>query len=233
MKTATKQAIGYLRVSSTQQAQEGASLEAQQAKIEQWCLANGYELVNVFKDEGISGKRMDTRQGLQDALASIKKGNAFVFYSMSRVARSTKDMLAIGELITKKKADMVSLIENIDTTSASGKMMFQMLAVLAEFERNLVGERTATVLQNKKANSQVYTNQTPYGFKAVNGRLEQVKQEVKVVTEIQQARAKGQTLQSIADSLNSRNIPTKTNKQWQPSTIHLLLQRTALVATAT
>jgi len=165
MKTATKQAIGYIRVSSTQQANEGASLEAQQAKIEQWCSANGYELVNVFSDEGISGKRMDTRQGLQDALATIKKGNAFVFYSMSRVARSTKDMLSIGEMISKKKADMVSLIENIDTTSASGKMMFQMLAVLAEFERNLVGERTATVLQNKKANSQVYSNKTPYGFK--------------------------------------------------------------------
>jgi len=229
MKTQTKQAIGYIRVSSAQQAQEGVSLEAQQAKIEQWCLANGYELVNVFKDEGISGKRMDTRQGLQDALATSKKGNAFVFYSMSRVARSTKDMLSIGDLITKKRADMVSVIEDFDTTSASGKLMFQMLAVLAEFERNLVGERTATVLQNKKANRQVYTNQTPYGFKAVNGRLEQVKQEVKVVAEIQQARAKGQTLQAIADNLNLRGIPTKTNKQWQPATIHLLLQRSALV----
>ncbi len=230
MKTQTKQAIGYIRVSTERQASEGASLEAQQAKIQQWCLANGYELVNVFKDEGISGKRMDTRQGLQDALGSIKKGNAFVFYSMSRVARSTKDMLSIGDLITKKRADMVSVIEDFDTTSASGKLMFQMLAVLAEFERNLVGERTATVLQNKKTNGQVYTNQTPYGFKAVNGRLEQVKQEVKVVAEIQQARAKGQTLQSIADSLNSRGIPTKTNKQWQPATIHLLLQRSALVS---
>jgi len=230
MKTQTKQAIGYIRVSTERQASEGASLEAQQAKIEQWCFANGYELVSVFKDEGISGKRMDTRQGLQDALATIKKGNAFVFYSMSRVARSTKDMLSIGDLITKKRADMVSVIEDFDTTSASGKLMFQMLAVLAEFERNLVGERTATVLQNKKTNGQVYTNQTPYGFKAVNGRLEQVKQEVKVVAEIQQARAKGQTLQSIADSLNSRGIPTKTNKQWQPATIHLLLQRSALVS---
>ena len=229
MKTQTKQAIGYIRVSSAQQAQEGVSLEAQQAKIEQWCLANGYELVNVFKDEGISGKRMDTRQGLQDALATIKKGNAFVFYSMSRVARSTKDMLSIGDLITKKRADMVSVIEDFDTTSASGKLMFQMLAVLAEFERNLVGERTATVLQNKKANNQKYCNKTPYGFKRVDDRLEQVKQEVKVVAEIQQARAKGQTLQAIADNLNLRGIPTKTNKQWQPATIHLLLQRSALV----
>ena len=126
MKTATKQAIGYIRVSSAQQAQEGVSLEAQQAKIEQWCSANGYELVNVFKDEGISGKRMDTRPGLQDALASVKKGNAFVFYSMSRVARSTKDMIEIGELIDKKRGDMVSLNgEPINTTTASGKMIFE------------------------------------------------------------------------------------------------------------
>jgi DNA invertase Pin-like site-specific DNA recombinase len=109
-------------------------------------------------------------------------------------------------------------------------MIFRLLSNLAEFERELVGERTATVLQNKKSNGQVYTNQAPYGFKAVNGRLEQVKQEVKVVAEIQQARAKGQTLQSIADNLNSRGIPTKTNKQWQPATIHLLLQRSALVS---
>ena len=228
MKTATKQAFGYIRVSSAQQAQEGVSLEAQQAKIEQWCSANGYELVNVFKDEGISGKRMDTRPGLQDALASVKKGNAFVFYSMSRVARSTKNMIEIGDMVAKKKGDMVSLTENIDTTTATGKMIFRLLSNLAEFERELVGERTANVLQNKKANGQVYTNQTPYGFKAVDGRLEQVKQEVKVVAEIQQARARGQTLQSIADGLNSRGIPTKTNKQWQPATIHLLLQRTAL-----
>jgi site-specific DNA recombinase len=120
-------------------------------------------------------------------------------------------------------------MENIDTTSASGKMMFQMLAVLAEFERNLVGERTATVLQNKKANGQKYCNKTPYGFRAIDGRLEEVKQEVEVVAEIQQARAQGETLQSIADSLNTRGIPTKTNKQWQPATIHLLLQRSALV----
>jgi site-specific DNA recombinase len=232
MKTVTKQAIGYIRVSTERQTQEGVSLEAQQAKIEQWCAINGYELVNVFKDAGISGKRMDTRKGLQDALASIKKGNAFVFYSMSRVARSTKDMIEIGELIQKKKGDMVSLNgEPINTTTASGKMIFELFAVLAQFERNLVGERTATALRNKKSNGLKYTNQTPYGFKEVDGRLEQVEQEAKVVAEIQKARGNGQTLQSIANNLNARGIPTKTAKQWQPATIHLLLKRTSLVFT--
>jgi site-specific DNA recombinase len=224
-----KQAIGYIRVSTEQQANEGVSLEAQKAKIAAWCVTNGYELVNVFVDAGISGKSMDKRPGLQDALKSLSKGMALVTYSLSRLARSTKDAISIGETVAKKKADMVSLSEQIDTTTAAGKMMFQMLAVLAEFERNLVAERTTNALQHKKATNQKYTNITPYGFEAIEGRLVQVQAEAAVVAEIQAARASGNTLQSIADSLNGRGIPTKTGKTWQPATIHLLMKRTALV----
>ena len=224
-----KQAIGYIRVSTEQQAGEGVSLEAQRAKIEAWCLANDCELAEVFVDAGISGKRMDTRKELLAALASLKKGMALVSYSLSRLARSTKDALAIGEAVAKKKADMVSLTEQIDTTTAAGKMMFQMLSVLAEFERNLVAERTTNALQHKKRTGQKYTNQTPYGFEAIEGRLVQVQQEAEIVAEIQASRTGGNTLQSIADSLNTRGIPTKTGKQWAPATIHLLLKRSSLV----
>ena len=96
-----KQAIGYIRVSTEKQANEGVSLEAQEAKIVTWCKANGYELVKVYVDAGISGKRMDTRKELLAALASLKKGMALVSYSLSRLARSTKDALAIGEQISK------------------------------------------------------------------------------------------------------------------------------------
>lgn len=225
-----KQAIGYIRVSTEKQASEGVSLEAQEAKIEHWCKANGYELVKVYVDAGISGKRMDTRKELLAALASLKKGMALVSYSLSRLARSTKDLIEISELVAKKKGDLVSLSESIDTTTAAGKMMFQMLAVLSEFERNLTAERTSGALQHKKATGQKYTNQTPYGFEAIEGRLVQVQQEAEVVAEIQAARSSGSTLQSIADNLNERGIPTKTGKLWAPATIHLLLKRTALVA---
>ncbi len=225
-----KQAIGYIRVSTEKQADKGVSLEAQQAKIEHWCKANGYELLKVYVDAGISGKRMDTRKELLAALASLKKGMALVSYSLSRLARSTKDLIEISELVAKKKGDLVSLSESIDTTTAAGKMMFQMLAVLSEFERNLTAERTSGALQHKKATGQKYTNQTPYGFEAIEGRLVQVQQEAEVVAEIQSARAGGSTLQAIANSLNGRGIPTKTGKQWAPATIHLLLKRTALVA---
>ena len=224
-----KQAIGYVRVSTEQQANEGVSLEAQRAKIEHWCKANDYELVNVYVDAGISGKSMDKRPGLLDALKSLKKGMALVSYSLSRLARSTKDALSIGEAVAKKKADMVSLTEQIDTTTAAGKMMFQMLSVLVEFERNLLAERTTNALQHKKRTGQKYTNQTPYGFEAIEGRLVQVQQEAEIVAEIQASRIGGNTLQFIADDLNGRGIPTKTGKTWAPATIHLLLKRSSLV----
>ena len=224
-----KTAIGYIRVSTEQQATEGVSLDAQRAKIEAWCTHNGYELAHVYVDAGISGKSMDKRPGLQDALKSLKKGMALVSYSLSRLARSTKDAISIGETVAKRKADMVSLSEQIDTTTAAGRMMFQMLAVLAEFERNLTAERTTSALQHKKATGQKYTNITPYGFEAIEGRLVQVLAETEVVAEIQAARSSGNTLQSIADNLNGRGIPTKTGKQWAPATIHLLLKRSSLV----
>ena len=224
-----KTAIGYIRVSTEQQATEGVSLDAQRAKIEAWCTHNGYELAQVYVDAGISGKSMDKRPGLQDALKSLKKGMALVSYSLSRLARSTKDAISIGETVAKRKADMVSLSEQIDTTTAAGRMMFQMLAVLAEFERNLTAERTTSALQHKKATGQKYTNITPYGFEAIEGRLVQVLAETEVVAEIQAARSSGNTLQSIADNLNGRGIPTKTGKQWAPATIHLLLKRSSLV----
>ena len=85
-------------------------------------------------------------------------------------------------------------------------------------------------MQHKKATGQKYTNQTPYGFEAIEGRLVEVKQEAEIVAEIQSARSSGTTLQVIADSLNGRGIPTKTGKTWAPATIHLLLKRTSLVA---
>ena len=219
-------AIGYIRVSTEQQAGEGVSLEAQKAKIEMWCKANDCELVEVFVDAGISGKSMDKRQGLQKALASAGKGMALVVYSLSRLARSTKDTLAISERLDKQGADLVSLSERIDTTGAAGKMMFRMLAVLAEFERDVVSERTTMALAHKKANGEKYGT-VPFGYKEIEGRLEAVEAEAKLVTEIQSRRQAGETLQSIADNLNNQGIAGKQGGKWYPSTVRYLIQRQA------
>jgi site-specific DNA recombinase len=223
-------AIGYVRVSTERQAQEGISLEAQQAKIRAWCEANGHELVEVYVDAGISGRSMKSRVGLQNALDALKKDQVLVTYSLSRLARSLKDALVITEQIGRKKATLTSLSEQIDGTSAAGRMMMQMMLAFAEFESAVISERTTTAMQHKKATGQQYCHQTPYGFEAIEGRLVEVKREADVVAEIQAARNAGITLQAIADDLNGRGIPTKKGKQWQPATVHLLLKRSSLAA---
>lgn len=177
-------------------------------------------------DAGISGKSMDKRQGLKDALAAVKKGGVLVVYSLSRLARSTKDTLAISEQLDKAGADLVSLTEKIDTTGAAGKMMFRMLAVLAEFERDVIAERTKSAMSHKKQIGEVYSP-IPFGFQAIDGRLEQVESEALMVTEILAMRNSGATLSAIANSLNVRGIEGKRGGKWFPSTVRYLISRQA------
>lgn len=219
-------AIGYIRVSTQDQASEGVSLEAQRAKIAAWCAVNDYELVAVFEDAGISGASRNGRTGLDAALKAAGKGTALVSYSISRLARSTRDMLDIAEQLERKGAELVSLSERIDTTSAAGRMIFQMLAVLAEFERRQIGERTRTALAHKKATGEVYAP-TPFGFEAIEGRLREVKAEARIVAEIIKRREAGESLAAIADDLNERGVPGKRGGRWHPSTVRYLLNRQA------
>jgi DNA invertase Pin-like site-specific DNA recombinase len=143
--------VGYVRVSTLGQVEDGVSLDAQEAKVRAWAdLSNASEVV-IFRDEGISGKRSDNRPGLQSALDIVGKGDALVVYSLSRLSRSTKDALILSEVLSKKEADLVSLSEKIDTTTAAGKMVFRMLAVLSEFERDQISDRTRFALAHKRS----------------------------------------------------------------------------------
>lgn len=219
-----QKAIGYIRVSTQGQADEGVSLEAQRAKIRAWCELCDAELVAVFEDAGLSGASMKGREGLEAALKATGKGMALVCYSISRLARSTRDMLHISEQLDKKGADLVSLTEKIDTTTAAGRMVFKMLAVLADFERDQIGERTKLALAHKKSVGEVYAA-TPYGFDAIEGRLVEVKQEAKVVAEILKQRHEGASLANIAEFLNAQGIEGKRGGRWYASTVRYVIQR--------
>jgi Resolvase, N terminal domain len=110
-----------------------------------------------------AGELLTDRPALQEALSRCTKG-ALVVYSLSRLARSTKDTLEIADRLAGAGADLVSLSERIDTTTASGKMVFRTLAVLAEFERDQVSERTRFAMAHKKGNGE-RVGSVPYGFR--------------------------------------------------------------------
>jgi site-specific DNA recombinase len=217
-------AIGYIRVSTEKQAGEGVSLAAQRAKIEAWCAANDYELVAVFEDAGLSGGSMAGRDGLHAAMKAAGRGTALVAYSMSRLARSTRDMLDLADRLERQGADLVSLTEKIDTTSAAGRMVFRMLAVLSEFEREQIGERTKAAMAHMKAKGQKY-GPVPFGYTEVEGRLVEVRREAQAVAEIVRMRQRGIAYRDIADRMNADGIASKRGGKWYASTVRYVVNR--------
>lgn len=222
-------AIGYIRVSTEQQSDEGVSLDAQRARIQAWCDANAVELSEVFVD-AISGKRADNRPGLQQALTAVcKSKGVLVVYSLSRLARSTKDTIVIGEQLERASADLVSLSEKIDTTSAAGKMVFRMLAVMAEFERDLISERTTTAMSHKRSIGQ-RVGKVPFGYDLAEDGVSLVKndQEQQVLTLIDQLRQHGLSLREIAAELTRRGVATKEGgTAWSHTTVARIVKRAA------
>ncbi|MEP0842536.1 MAG: recombinase family protein [Phycisphaerae bacterium] len=225
-------AIGYIRVSTADQASDGVSLDAQRGKIASWCQANGYELARVHVDAGISGKRAENRPGLQQALSAVcqSKGSALVVYSLSRLARSTTDAIAIAERLDRAGADLVSLSERIDTTTAAGKMVFRMLAVLAEFERDLIAERTTTALRFKASRGERVSGKIPFGYDLGPDGVMLVANagEQGVIAEMQRLRSAGMTYRAIASELSRRGIPTKSGgNKWLFTSVKSILDRAA------
>jgi len=218
--------IGYLRVSTLDQAHHGVSLDAQQSQVRRWAEFHQRGEVLFFTDSQ-SGKRADNRPGLQRALAALGRGDALVVYSLSRLARSTKDALSIAEDIERRGADLVSLSEQIDTTSAAGKMVFRMLAVLAEFERDQLSERTSGALRHIRASGRKTGGRVPYGYNLdADGRtLLPDPTEQGVLRRIRSLRSEGKSLRAIAALLDSEGIRSKSGGSWSPKVIFGLLKR--------
>lgn len=189
----------YCRVSTTQQAIDGIGLDAQRERLKAWALAHGYQVLAVHVDAGVSGKRADNRPALQLALdQTCEQRAALVVYSLSRLARSTKDAIAIAERLEKAGADLVSVSESIDTTSAAGKMVFRMLAVLAEFERDLVSERTRLALAHKRSRGEKTGGRVPFGYRVESGRLVERADQQRAIRVGLDLHRGGQTFRGIA-----------------------------------
>lgn len=226
-----RQAIGYVRVSTSGQAAEGVSLEAQRARIEAAAVAAGLELVAIHADEGLSGKRADNRPGLTAALdAACRSKAVLVVYSLSRMSRSVPDTLAIVARLDKAGAGLVSLTESIDTTTAAGRMMVTMLSAFAAFERELTAERTAAALHHKRAKGE-RTGGIPFGWVDEDGRLTPVPAEQAVLERIKACREAGFSYRGIAAELTAAGVVTKRGKAvWTHTAVVSILKRAAALA---
>ena len=212
-------AIGYVRVSTDEQAKSGLGLEAQIAKIKAYAELFDIELTEIIMDEGISGKTLD-REGLQRAIKILKdkKAEGMVIAKLDRLTRNVADL---GTLVSTvfDKAELYSVSEQINTKNAAGRLVLNVLVSVAQWERETICERTKDALQAKKARGEKTGGNVPFGFNEVNGKLIRNEEEQSIINEIKNLKNKGLSLRKIAEALNERGIATKNGKTWTAAQI--------------
>jgi DNA invertase Pin-like site-specific DNA recombinase len=205
--------VGYIRVSTEDQADSGAGLEAQRAAIHEQCRRRSWELLAIHSDTA-SARSLAARPGLTKALAAVESGAAgtLVVAKLDRLSRSLMDFSGLMERSRKKGWALVALDLGVDTTTPSGEMMANVLAVFAQFERRLIGQRTREALAVKRSQG-VRLGRRPVLPEST-------------VRIIQNARSRGRTLAAIAAMLERRMIPTgHGGRRWYVSTIEAVLKR--------
>jgi site-specific DNA recombinase len=170
--TAKPLAAIYIRVSTEDQAMHGISLQAQEESLKNYCNALGYEIFKIYRDEGKSAKDITHRPQMVQMLADAeaKKFQAIFIYKLDRFSRSMMDLINTIDKLKEWGIDFVSMQDKIETTSASGKLMFHIISAFAEFERNVTGERTRFTMRAKFQNGGLITK-APLGYKIVNKEL--------------------------------------------------------------
>lgn len=161
----------YIRVSTQDQAQHGFSLDAQEDSLQNYAKALGYEIYKLYRDEGKSAKDLNRPEMinlLRDAEA--KKFQAIFIYKLDRFSRSLKDLILTIDKLKEWNIDFISLQDKIETASASGKLMFQIIGAFAEFERNIIGDRTKFGME-RKAKEGGFITKAPKGYRLSNKEL--------------------------------------------------------------
>jgi DNA invertase Pin-like site-specific DNA recombinase len=141
-------AIGYVRVSTDRQADQGASLEAQSARIQAMATVQDVELAEIIVDGGESAKSMN-RPGLKRLLAMVEAGTVrtVIVAKLDRLTRSVRDLCELLELFERKRVALVSVAESLDTGSAAGRLVITIMGAVSQWEREAIGERTRDVLR--------------------------------------------------------------------------------------
>ncbi len=226
-------AIGYVRVSTEDQAREGISLDNQENKIRAYADLNGFELVDVIKDEGLSGKTMD-RLGMNriNAMIDAVEIEAVIVYKLDRLSRKTIDILNTLDAWEKNNIAFHSITDRIDTKTAAGKFLLTILSALAQMERDLISERTVDALAHKKRTGE-WCGRVPFGYKIKDNRLVEDEEAMKTIKKAKRLRSIGKPYRDISRStglslgyvhkaINTdiRTIKAHYNKHLSESNVH-------------
>lgn len=213
MNSARTKVVGYIRVSTDKQADSGISLDAQKTKIRQYAELYDLDLVAIIEDAGVSAKSLD-RAGLRSALSMLEKGqaDALLVVKLDRLTRSVRDLGELVERYFASRFSLLSLSDSIDTRTAAGRLVLNVLTSVAQWEREATGERTRDAMAHKKAKGEFTGGQAPYGFSNENGVLVQNEAEQGVLAVVAELKAAGLSLRGIVAELDRAGIVSRSGK---------------------
>lgn len=222
--------VGYVRVSTDKQAERGISLEAQAEKIRAMALVQSAELGDIIVESGESAKSLN-RPGMARLLAMVDAGKVktVIVAKLDRLTRSVKDLCELLERFERRGVALVSVAESLDTGSAAGRLVLNIMAAVSQWEREAIGERTRDALGHKRSQGERVGNIAFGSRLAGDGQhLEPDPAEQAALAEIRRLRSQGTTLRGIAAALNHREFRTRRGSAWRlESVARILKQREA------
>lgn len=219
------QAIGYCRVSTEEQAREGVSLDNQENKIKLQADLSDYHLVDMVIDPGYSAKNMN-RPGIRRVIEAVKAGevDAVIIHKLDRLTRSVADLDSFIRLLNKKGIALISVKDSIDTKTAGGRMVLNVLASISQWEREAIGERTAEALRHKRDRGEYTGGDVPFGYDLDGIHLVENPAEQKAIRLMKDLRGRGYSYRAIARRLEKRATRTKRGGlKWYAQTVKQVL----------
>lgn len=213
----------YIRVSTEEQAEEGYSLEAQQERLIAYCEAQGWDIVDVYADKGYSGRKIGSRAEYKRMIEERDKWDTILVLKMDRIHRNSRNFIDMMDNLEKWGKKFTSMQEELDTSSAIGRFVVDMIQRIAQLESEQIGERTYVGMEQKASMGGMMGFNPPYGYRLENSDLIIEEPEAAIIRRIYSEYLQGHTMASIADSLNSELIFTKNGNLWTKWSISRIL----------
>jgi DNA invertase Pin-like site-specific DNA recombinase len=230
-KTDLKAAL-YTRVSTEDQAKEGFSLDSQIERLRSYCMARGWQVYKEYVDDGYSG-RYTKRPAYQELMDEIDSWDVLLVLKMDRIHRNSRHFMEMMDELRRREKEFVSMTESLDTSTAMGRFVVDIIQRIAQLESEQIGERVyagmhqkaSTPLERLDPDKSPYLGfNHPFGYDYLDGKLVVNSEEADVVRKIFASYLGGKSMGETAKGLNRLNIPTKRGGKWDKRTISKILK---------
>jgi DNA invertase Pin-like site-specific DNA recombinase len=221
---AARATVAYVRVSTEDQATSGVSLDDQQGRLRAYSEAMAFDGLEVVIDAGESAKSLQ-RPGMAALLERVRRGEIarVLITKLDRLTRSTRDLADLLDLFAAHEVSLVSIAESLDSGSAAGRLVVNMLGVVAQWEREAIGERTATALAHKRKSGAVY-GPTPFGFSRIGDLLIEHEAEQLALGLAVRLDRDGASFREIGRVLTDLGVRPHRGAAWHASSVRAVLR---------